>query len=50
MVGVAVKVTLVPSQIVLSGSDDVIDTLTGWFAITVVAIGSLVAGFPVAHA
>ena len=49
MVGVAVKVTLVPSQIVLSASDDAIVTLTGWFAITVVAIPLLVAGFPVAH-
>ena len=49
MVGVAVKVTLDPSQIVLSASDDAIDTLTGWLGFTVVVIPLLVAGFPVAH-
>jgi hypothetical protein len=49
LVGVAVKVTLVPSQIVLSASDDAIVTLAGRFGFTVVVIALLVAGFPVAH-
>ena len=49
MVGVAVKVTLVPAAIVLSASDDAIVALTGKFAFTVVVIALLVAGFPVAH-
>jgi hypothetical protein len=49
LVGVAVKVTLVPLQIALSASDDAIVTLTGWLAFTVVVIALLVAGFPVAH-
>ena len=46
LVGVAVKVTDVPAQIVLSASLDVMLTLTGRFGFTVVLIELLVAGFP----
>ena len=49
LTGVAVKVTLVPAQIVLSASLDAIVTLTGRFVLTVVAIALLVAGLPIAH-
>ncbi len=48
-VGVAVNVTDVPSQIVLSRSLDVIVTLAGWFALTVVVMLFDVAGDPVKH-
>ena len=44
-VGVAVKVTLVPAQIVVA--DALILTLAGKFALTVVTIALLIAGFPV---
>jgi hypothetical protein len=50
LVGVAVNVTEVPAQIVLSASDELILTLTGKFAFTVVVIVFDVAGFPVVHA
>ena len=46
-VGVAVKVTLVPAQIVVA--DALILTLAGKFALTVVTIALLIAGFPVAQ-
>ena len=50
MVGVAVKVTLVPEQIVLSASLEAMVTLAGRIALTVVAIVSDTAGEPLAHA
>jgi hypothetical protein len=46
--GVAIKVTLVPAQMVVA--EDVMLTLTGKFGFTVIVIASLVAGFPVLHA
>ena len=49
MVGVAVNVTLVVAQIVLSASLDAMLTLAGRFAFTVVVIGFDVAGEPVKH-
>ena len=49
MVGVAVKVTLVPAHIVLSASLETIFTLAGKFGFTVVTIALLVAGLPVAQ-
>ena len=49
MVGVAVNVTLVPVQIVLSASFEATFTFTGKFGFTVVTIGLLVAGLPVAQ-
>ena len=49
MVGIAVKVTEVPAQIVLSASEELILTLTGKFAFTVVVIVFDVAGFPEVH-
>ncbi len=49
MVGVAVNVTLVPAQIVLSASFEAMLTLTGKFGFTVVTIALLVAGLPVAQ-
>ena len=48
LVGVAVKVTLVPAQIGLPGAD-AIDTLTGKFGFTVIVIVLDDAGLPVAH-
>ena len=47
MVGVAVKVTLVPAHIVVA--DAPILTLTGKFGLTVIVIFPLVAGLPVAQ-
>lgn len=47
MVGVAVKVTDVPAQMVEAVA--AILTLTGKFGFTVMVIALLVAGFPVAH-
>ena len=47
--GVAVKVTLVPEQIVLSASFETILTVAGKFGLTVVVMALLVAGLPVAH-
>ena len=47
MVGVAVKVTLVPAHIVVA--DAPILTLTGKFGLTVMVIPADVAGFPVTH-
>ena len=47
MVGVAVKVTFVPAHIVVALAETL--TLTGKFGFTVIVIGALVAGFPVAH-
>ncbi len=38
-----------PAQIVLSASDEAMVTLTGWLAVTAVAISLLVAGLPVPH-
>jgi hypothetical protein len=49
LVGVAVKLTLVPAQMISSASDETIDTLTGRFAFTVVVFPALVAGLPVAQ-
>ena len=49
MVGVAVNVTLVVAQIVLSASLDAMLTLAGRFAFTVVVIPFDVAGEPVKH-
>ena len=49
MVGVAVNVTLVFAQIVLSASLDAMLTLAGRFAFTVVVIPFDVAGDPVKH-
>ena len=49
MVGVAVKVTLVPEQMVLSASLDAMLTLAGRLALTVVVMLLDVAGDPVAH-
>ena len=48
MVGVAVKVTLVPEQIVPVGFAAML-TLTGKFGFTVIVILFDVAGLPVAH-
>ena len=48
MVGVAVKVTLVPAQIVLPGAAAMV-TLTGKFGFTVIVIVFDVAGLPVAQ-
>ena len=45
--GVAVKVTLVPSQIELSASDDAIDTLTGSVGFTVIVTLAIEATVPV---
>lgn len=45
----ALKVTLVPAQIVLSTSLETILTLAGKFGFTVVIIVLLLAGLPVAH-
>ena len=45
--GVAVKVTFVPAQIVVALAETL--TLTGKFRFTVIVIPVLVAGFPVAH-
>ncbi len=39
----AVKVTCVPAQIVLSASDEAMATLTGWLAVTFIVISLLVA-------
>ena len=47
MVGVAVKVTLVPSQ--TGFADDVINKLTGRLLLTVIVIAFEVAGLPVAQ-
>ena len=47
MVGVAVKVTLVPAHIILSASLEVIVTLAGNNEFTVVVIDPDVAGLPV---
>jgi hypothetical protein len=44
---VAVRVTLVPAQIVVA--DAATDTLTGKFGLTIIVMPALVAGFPVAH-
>ena len=49
MVGVAVKVTLVPAHIILSASLEVIVTLAGNNGLTVVVIPDDVAGLPVKH-
>ena len=49
MVGEAVKVTLVPAQIVLSASFETMLTLTGKLGFTVVTIALLVAGLPVSQ-
>ncbi len=49
MVGVAVNVTLVPGQMILSASFEAMLTLTGKFGFTVVTIELLVAGLPVAQ-
>ena len=49
MVGVAVKVTLAPEQMVLSASLDAMLTLAGRLALTVVVMLFDVAGDPVAH-
>ena len=49
MVGVAVNVTLVPAQIVLSASLDAMLTLAGKIGFTVVVILFEVAGEPVKH-
>ena len=49
MVGVAVNVTLVVAQIVLSASLDAMLTLAGKFAFTVVVMPFDVAGEPVKH-
>ena len=49
MVGVAVKVTLVPEHIILSASLEVIVTLAGSNGFTVVVIDPDVAGLPVKH-
>ena len=49
MVGVAVNVTLVFAQIVVSASLDAMLTLAGRFAFTVVVIPFDVAGEPVKH-
>ena len=46
-VGVAVKVTLAPAQIVVA--DAAILTLAGKFGFTFIVTALLVAGFPVAH-
>ena len=48
LVGVAVKVTLVPAQIVLPGADAT-STLTGKIGFTVIVIVLDEAGLPVAH-
>ena len=45
MVGVAVKVTFVPAQIIFDG-DALIETLAVTFAFTVIEIGDDVAGLP----
>ena len=50
MIGVAVKVTLVPAQIVLSASLEVMVTLAGKVVFTDVIIVSDTAGEPLAHA
>lgn len=47
MVGVAVKVTEVPAQIVLDKA--AIDTLTGRIGLTIISISFEVAGLPVAQ-
>ena len=47
LVGVAVKVTLVPEQIVVAVA--AIETLTGRLGFTDMVIPADVAGFPVAH-
>lgn len=47
MVGVAVKVTLVPEQIVVAEAEML--TLTGKFGLTVILTGFDVAGLPVAQ-
>ena len=47
MVGVAVKVTLVPAQIV--GEDALVLTLTGKLEFTIIVVFPLVAGLPVAQ-
>ena len=47
MVGVAVKVTLVPAQIVVADADT--DTLAGRFGLTVIVTPLDVAGDPVKH-
>src|SRR6185503_12036517 len=44
LVGVAVNVTVVPLQMVLSASSEEMFTLTGWLAFTVIVIVLLVAG------
>jgi hypothetical protein len=49
LVGVAVNVTDVPAQIVLSASLDEILTLTAKFGFTVVVMVLEVAGFPIVH-
>ena len=48
MVGVAVKVTEVPAQMVVPGLAAML-TLTGRFGFTVMAMAFDVAGLPVAH-
>ena len=47
MVGVAVKVTLVPAQIV--GEDALALTLTGKLEFTIIVVFPLIAGLPVAQ-
>ena len=47
LVGVAVKVTLVPAQIVVAVADT--DTLAGKFGFTVIVMPADVAGDPVRH-
>lgn len=47
MVGVAVKVTLVPAQI--AGEDALALTLTGKLEFTIIVVFPLVAGLPVAQ-
>ena len=49
MTAVAVKVTLAPEQMVLSASLEVMFTLAGRFALTVVVMLLDVTGDPVAH-
>ena len=49
LIWVAVNVTLVPVQMILSASLETILTLTGKFGLTVIGIPLLVAGLPVAH-
>ena len=49
MIGVAVKVTLVPEQMVLSASLELMLTLAGKLLLTAVVMLLEVAGDPVAH-